>query len=148
MGGKDGGGGGVSPAQMGYVVNPAAGSDPTQSYWITQDEYNTKYNAPAPAAAAAPEAPAAAAPEAAAPAAEEAPVVDNSPPKNDSLTPTIPGGSDNVGDPASPFGAGSGTVLGGAVKNPPSYWTGSASKFKSGGSRGGGTGGSLTTTQT
>jgi hypothetical protein len=147
MGGKGGGGGGVTPQQMGMVFDAdAMGGRGGWEDQATYDAAHPKAADPAPVAAPAAEAPAAAAPEAAAPAADPAPVADNGPPKNDTLTPTIPGGSDTVADPASPFGAGSGTVLGGAVKNPPKYWTADTGRFK--GSRSGGTGGSLTTTQT
>ena len=154
MGGKGGGGGGggsgMTAEQMGYVLDPTAfgpeGGAASAGY-VTQADYDKKYpKAAAPAAAATPAAAAAAAP-AAAPAAV-ALTGDPGPPKNDTLAPSVPGGTD-VADPAAPGGAGSGVnstgdTLGGSVLNPPKYWTGNTSKFKSGSA----SQGKMTTTQT
>ena len=155
MGGKGGGGGGGSSNwQTIYATDPktggamrdASGNLMTHAAYAQQQSDEAAAlaaaNKPAPAAAAAAPAPE---PEAA------APVVDTSPPKNDTLAPSIGGGSDVIADPAAPGGAGSsidtGGVLGGAVLKPPSYWTGNINKYKPGSSTSKG-GGSMTTTQT
>jgi hypothetical protein len=150
MGGK-GGGGAADPASYGYVLDPnyttPDGVAVPGGALVPQAQYDAKYPKQAAAApaqqAAAPAADQAPAPVADAPAA---PAADNSPARNDTLTPSIGGGGDVIADPAAPSGAGSGTVLGGAVKNPPKYWTGNISNFKSGSASKGS--GSMQTTQT
>jgi hypothetical protein len=155
MGGKGGGGGGGSSNwQAIYATDPktggamrdASGNLMTHAAYAQQQSDEAAAlaaaNKPAPAPAAA----------AAAPAPEPAaPVVDTSPPKNDTLAPSIGGGSDVIADPAAPGGAGSGidnagSTLGGAVLKPPKYWTGNIDKYKPGSTSKGG--GSMTTTQT
>ena len=114
MGGKGGGGGGGSSNwQAIYATDPktggamrdASGNLMTHAAYAQQqsDEAaalaaaNKPAPAPAPAAAAA------------APAPEPAaPVVDTSPPKNDTLAPSIGGGDTDTADPAAHGGAGSG----------------------------------------
>ena len=152
MGGKGGGGGGDTMSNAGYVFDPSAGSQQLgggwSGQWVTQDQYNANHPAPAAAPAPTQQAAAPAADQAPAPVADApaAPAADNSPARNDTLTPSIGGGGDVIADPAAPSGAGSGTVLGGAVKNPPKYWTGNISNFKSGSASKGS--GSMKTTQT
>ena len=150
MGGKGGGGGDITQAD--YLPGGQYHSVMQQMHpELTSDPTSPFYDAPPPAAAAAP-APAPA--PAAAPAAVEAPAPaapagDPGPAKNDTLAPSIPGGGTDAADPAAPGGAGSGvttagSTLGGAILNPPKYWTGNANKFKSGSA----SQGKMTTTQT
>jgi len=141
MGGKGGGGGGGSSNwQTIYATDPktggamrdASGNLMTHAAYAQQqsDEAaalaaaNKPAPAPAPAAAAA------------APAPEPAaPVVDTSPPANDTLAPPSVVGGDTTAEPDTPISGGSaietaGDTLGGSVLNPPKYWTGTMAKYK------------------
>jgi hypothetical protein len=160
MGGKGGGGGGGGGMAGANTLGLDSTSHP--GYWIDQNGQvsdatgmvvgtkDSMWPEAAPVAAAAPAPVAApAAVEAPAPAA---PAGDPGPAKNDTLAPSVAGGGTDAADPAAPGGAGSGvntdtagSTLGGSVLNPPKYWTGNASKFKSGSAS---SQGKMTTTNT
>jgi membrane protein involved in colicin uptake len=156
MGGKGGGGSGgnwqdvyATDPKTGGVLADASGNLVTKAAYAQQQKDEADKKAADDAAAlkaatpAAEAAPAAAEPEAA------APVADTSPPRNDTLAPSLGGGAVDTADPAAPGGAGSGVnstgdTLGGSILNPPKYWTGTIDKFKSGST----SRGKMTTTQT
>jgi hypothetical protein len=164
MGGKGGdGGGGGNPALQAqmqnqgvdlyrYQVDPNYMNSVLDNNMWDPDKYDNSGNLKNPPTAAAAPAPApVAAPAAVEAPAPAAPVGDPGPPKNDTLAPSVSGGSVDAADPAAPGGAGSGvntdtagSTLGGSILNPPKYWTGNASKFKSGSA----SKGKMTTTQT
>jgi hypothetical protein len=136
MGGKGGGGGGGgdgTPRALdgtAFVIDPDWHGTGGTGY-VTQAEYDEKYNKPEPIVT----------PEIK--KVEEAPVVEEKKVEEPVVEEAKP-----IGDPIATGGAvdqpktNTGDLLGGSVLNPPKYWT--DNKYK----RPGGASGSLTTTQT